>query len=91
MAEKIRAWWSDDGEWFCIETNDGVGRSTVSLTHEEASELYARAYIDGLYSNPHMVECPSCRNAMQDIPCRLCAGYGVVHESRANNFCPQSA
>jgi hypothetical protein len=39
MTEKAKAWWSDDGKWFCLLVNDGVNQATVSLTPEEAVAL----------------------------------------------------
>lgn len=33
---KIRYWWSEDRQWFCIETSDGANKTTVSLTRDEA-------------------------------------------------------
>lgn len=39
MLDKVKSWWSDDGEWFCMLVNDGVNQSTVSLTPEEAASL----------------------------------------------------
>lgn len=35
----IEYWWSDDLQWFCILTDDGVNKTTVSLTREQAKEL----------------------------------------------------
>lgn len=35
----IKYWWSDDFQWFCILTDDGVNKTTVSLTREEAGDL----------------------------------------------------
>jgi len=35
----IKYWWSDDLQWFCILTDDGVNKTTVSLSREEALEL----------------------------------------------------
>jgi len=43
MTDKITAWWSDDGRWFCILANDGVNQATISLTPEEAQSLAALA------------------------------------------------
>lgn len=39
MDEKIKYWWSDDRNFFCIHANDGVSQTTVSLTVEEAEAL----------------------------------------------------
>jgi hypothetical protein len=39
----IKYWWSDDLQWFCILTDDGVSQTTVSLTREEAEALSAEA------------------------------------------------
>ena len=39
MTEKIKYWWSDDRQWFCILANDGVSQTTVSLTVEEAEAM----------------------------------------------------
>lgn len=41
MTEKIKYWWSEDRQWFCILVNDGVSQATVSLTVEEAEALMA--------------------------------------------------
>lgn len=35
----IKYWWSDDLQWFCILTDDGVNKTTVSLTREQARDL----------------------------------------------------
>lgn len=35
MSEKIKYWWSEDRDWFCIR----IKAETVSLTVEEAEEL----------------------------------------------------
>jgi hypothetical protein len=37
--EKIKYWWSEDRQWFCILANDGTRQTTVSLTIEEAERL----------------------------------------------------
>ena len=37
--QKLKAWWSDDKNWFCILSDDGSNQTTVSLTVEEASLL----------------------------------------------------
>ena len=37
--EKIKYWWSEDRQWFCILVNDGSHQATVSLTIEEAEAL----------------------------------------------------
>lgn len=37
--EKIKYWWSEDRQWFCIIANDGNCQATVSLTVEEAEAL----------------------------------------------------
>lgn len=39
MSEKIKYWWSDDRQWFCILVDDGTNKATVSLTVEEAEAL----------------------------------------------------
>lgn len=39
MTEKIKYWWSEDRQWFCILANDGTAQTTVSLTVEEAEAL----------------------------------------------------
>jgi hypothetical protein len=39
MNEKIKYWWSEDRQFFCILVNDGTSRATVSLTIEEAEAL----------------------------------------------------
>lgn len=41
LSEKIRYWWSEDRQFFCILVNDGISQSTVSLTVEEAEALMA--------------------------------------------------
>jgi hypothetical protein len=33
---KIKYWWSEDRQWFCVLVDDGVNQATVSLTPEEA-------------------------------------------------------
>jgi hypothetical protein len=57
MAEKAKVW--RDGEWVCLLVDDGVSKSTVSLTVDEARDLrdYLSAYIIGAYQ--HMVQAPS--------------------------------
>jgi hypothetical protein len=37
--EKIKYWWSEDRQFFCILINDGVGEATVSLSVDEAEDL----------------------------------------------------
>ena len=39
MREKIKYWWSEDRQFFCIWVNDGTSQATVSLTVEEAEAL----------------------------------------------------
>lgn len=39
MSEKIKYWWSEDRQWFCILVNDGTAQATVSLSIEEAEAL----------------------------------------------------
>jgi hypothetical protein len=39
MSEKIKYWWSEDRQFFCILVDDGVAKATVSLTVEEAEAL----------------------------------------------------
>jgi hypothetical protein len=39
----IKYWWSDDLQWFCILTDDGVSQTTVSLTREQAGGLSMEA------------------------------------------------
>ena len=39
QAEKIKYWWSEDRQWFCILVNDGTTQTTISLTVEEAEAL----------------------------------------------------
>ena len=43
MREKIQSWWSEDGKWFCILTDDGVNKTTISLTPDEAKSLAREA------------------------------------------------
>lgn len=40
---KIKYWWSDDFQWFCILADDGTCQTTVSLSREEAKELSSEA------------------------------------------------
>lgn len=35
----IKYWWSEDFQWFCILSDDGVNKTTVSLSREEADDL----------------------------------------------------
>lgn len=51
MTEKIKYWWSDDRQWFCILANDGVNQATISLSIEEADEL-----MDELMKTPRFLE-----------------------------------
>jgi len=39
MMEKIKYWWSEDRQWFCMLVNDGVSQATVSLSIREAEAL----------------------------------------------------
>lgn len=39
MTEKIKTWWSEDGQWFCMLVDDCVNKATVSLTPDEAKAL----------------------------------------------------
>lgn len=39
VSEKIKYWWSEDRQWFCIRVNDGTAQATVSLTVKEAEAL----------------------------------------------------
>lgn len=39
MNEKIKYWWSEDRQWFCILVNNGINQVTVSLSVEEAEAL----------------------------------------------------
>ena len=54
MTEKVKSWWSDDGQWFCILVDDGVSKSTVSLTPDEAKALAMDADPD-VYNRLHLV------------------------------------
>ena len=37
--QKLKAWWSEDKNWFCILLDDGINQATISLTVEEAEAL----------------------------------------------------
>lgn len=39
VSEKIKYWWSEDRQFFCILVNDGTAQATVSLSIEEAEAL----------------------------------------------------
>lgn len=39
MSDKIKYWWSEDRQFFCILVNDGTSQATVSLSIEEAEAL----------------------------------------------------
>lgn len=39
MSEKIKYWWSEDRQFFCILVNDGISQATVSLDVTEAEAL----------------------------------------------------
>lgn len=41
--QKLKAWWSEDKNWFCILSDDGINQTTISLTVEEASVLSGNA------------------------------------------------
>lgn len=51
MNEKIKYWWSDDRQWFCILVNDGNSQATVSLSIEEAEAL-----MDEVMQTPRYLE-----------------------------------
>lgn len=51
MSEKIKYWWSDDRQWFCILANDGTNSATVSLNIEEAEAL-----MDEVMKTPRFLE-----------------------------------
>jgi hypothetical protein len=35
-TDKIKYWWSEDRQFFCILVNDGTSQATVSLNRDEA-------------------------------------------------------
>lgn len=37
--QKLKTWWSEDKNWFCILSDDGINQTTISLTVEEATLL----------------------------------------------------
>jgi len=39
MREKLKYWWSEDRQFFCILIDDGIAKATVSLSVEEAEAL----------------------------------------------------
>lgn len=39
VTPKIKYWWSEDRQWFCLLVSDGAHQVTVSLNHDEASAL----------------------------------------------------
>jgi hypothetical protein len=39
LTDKIKTWWADEGQWFCILVDDGTCQATISLTPEEAKAL----------------------------------------------------
>lgn len=39
VTEKIKYWWSEDRQFFCILVNDGTAKATVSLSIKEAEAL----------------------------------------------------
>lgn len=39
MTDKIKYWWSEDRQWFCVLVNDGTSQATVSLSVEEAEAI----------------------------------------------------
>lgn len=41
--QKLKVWWSEDKNWFCILSDDGINQTTISLTVEEASVLSGNA------------------------------------------------
>jgi len=51
MSEKIKYWWSEDRQWFCILVNDGTSQATVSLSVEEAEAL-----MDEVMQTPRFLE-----------------------------------
>lgn len=48
---KIKYWWSEDRQWFCILCNDGTSTATVSLNIEEAESL-----MDEVMKTPRFLE-----------------------------------
>lgn len=39
MTDKIKYWWSEDRQFFCILVDDGTAQATVSLNVAEAEGL----------------------------------------------------
>lgn len=50
-TDKIKYWWSEDRQFFCVLVNDGTAQATVSLTIEEAEALMGEAM-----QTPHFLE-----------------------------------
>ncbi len=50
-AEKIKYWWSEDRQFFCVKVNDGTCEATVSLNVEEAEAL-----MDQVMQTPRFLE-----------------------------------
>ena len=50
-SEKIKYWWSEDRQWFCILASDGTNSATVSLNVEEAEAL-----MDEVQKTPRFLE-----------------------------------
>ena len=104
MPEKIKYWWSNDRQWFCLKINDGTCEATISLTVTEAEALMDEVMQTPSYielerecreravamATGKMVECPACRNAIQEHVCKVCSGIGEVPETVAADFSPQS-
>lgn len=51
MSEKIKYWWSEDRQFFCILVSDGVNQATVSLSVHEAEAL-----MDEVMKTPRFLE-----------------------------------
>lgn len=51
MSEKIKYWWSEDRQFFCILVNDGTDQATVSLSIPEAEAL-----MDQVMQTPRFLE-----------------------------------
>lgn len=49
--DKIKYWWSEDRQFFCILVNDGTVQATVSLTVDEAESL-----MDEVMQTPRFLE-----------------------------------
>lgn len=91
MNEKIKYWWSEDRQFFCILVNDGISQATVSLSIEETDALMGEvmqtpsflklqedAWQQALRLMDAPVRCEMCADSKWKNACPECDGAGRV-------------